>query len=120
MSNWQPNWGDVVFDFATAQSYAFHCRSTAAVLETCRAAHRTSIQLHTEHWNGHRRDDFDRLNAVLMSQLVALAEHAHTVANAVDQATWNARQLQTAREIERLRWHQEQRQLVSSPPEDAD
>lgn len=106
--DWQPNWDDVVFDYAAADVAITQCNQAAGALDTATTgvgAAVTALGTDAE-WRGNYRLQFDQAVPRIPHDASSTQFDLRQLAQRIADAAAAAKQEQAFRESERARWHQ--------------
>lgn len=110
MPSWQPNWEDVIFDYAAAEEAAHECDSCARFIDERHASLDPAIEEARREWRGVHRDRFDSDLMMLDREADLLAADLRLTAARIRASAEAARLEQRSREIAREQWLAEKRQ----------
>lgn len=109
MPDWQPNWEDVEFDVAAAQTAAARCREAAVSLDAVGTVVVAGADAVVADWEGDSRTSFEDGMREWGNQRIPAANRLTDLAEQLEMASVAAVQEQAHRESERLRWYDEDR-----------
>ncbi len=110
MPSWQPNWGDVRWDYAAADRAASELERAAETLDRTSSSRGAASERATAQWRGAYRARFDVQLRDTLGSAWHLAGIYRESAARIRQASARAREEQASRERARERWRQEKAQ----------
>ena len=113
MPSWHPNWTDVRFDHAAAQSATDACRAVASTIDTQSEQRARLAATAVAEWQGSFRIAFDNELARMLRQGADLAAVVRAYATMFETASDQAIQEQHRREDQRAQWNDERRQELA-------
>ena len=110
MPTWQPNWNDVEFDFAAAESAIVECRLARELLQRRDAVLSGPLAQAREQWRGRKRIEFDEREEVLRTDVAQLIEELQHAEESLYADIARAHNEQAIRVRARAQWHEELRE----------
>lgn len=107
MPSWQPNWDNVIFDYAAAEDAALECDSCARFIEDRHAVLDPAIEEARREWRGAHRERFDEDLLMLDREADLLAADLRLTAARIRASAEAARLEQRSRELAREQWNAE-------------